>query len=90
FYNSNSSTLEESSHPTSIATVSSSTTRRDGSSSLTSIVHRKERYLKFEEFVNNVKNVDSVKSELDHYLDETFLPSLDGFNILQWQKLNGV
>lgn len=89
FYTSSSNTTEDPQRSTS--TISSSSSKRDGSSSSTSLVNRKDRYLRFEEFVHNVENdVDNVKSELDHYLDETLLPRSDDFDILQWWKLNGV
>ena len=69
FYSSKSSIIEESQCSTS---TSYSTSKWDGSSSKTSLANRKDGHLKFEEFVINVENdVDNVKSELDHFLDES-------------------
>ncbi|XP_038902461.1 zinc finger BED domain-containing protein RICESLEEPER 3-like [Benincasa hispida] len=88
FYISNSRTIEELQRSTSTISTSS-TSRRNGSNSSTDLVNRKDRYLKFEELVNNVENdVDNVKSELDYYLDESLLPRSDDFNIFQRRKLN--
>ena len=71
--------------------LSSSTSKWDGSSSSTSLANRKDGYLKFKKFVNNVENnVDNVKSKLDYYLDESLLLWTKDFNILQWWKLNGI
>ncbi|TYK23151.1 zinc finger BED domain-containing protein DAYSLEEPER-like [Cucumis melo var. makuwa] len=88
FYSSKSRTIEEPQRSTS---TPYSTSKRDGSSSKTSLVNRKDRHLKFEKFVSNVENdVNNVKSKLDCYLDESLLLRTEDFNILQWWKLNGV
>lgn len=59
FYNSKSSTVEESQRSTSYLLRLQS---KNGGSSSTSLANRKNRYLKFKEFVNNAKNnVDDVK-----------------------------
>ncbi|TYJ98100.1 zinc finger BED domain-containing protein DAYSLEEPER-like [Cucumis melo var. makuwa] len=88
FYSSKSSTKEEPQRSTSTSYL---TSKRDGSSSKISLPNRKDRHLKFEEFVSNVENdVNNVKSKLDRYLDESLLPRTKDFNILQWWKLNGV
>lgn len=34
------------------------------------------------------KRVDSIKSELDHYLDEDVVQKCDGFDLLNWWKVN--
>ena len=36
------------------------------------------------------KRVDSIKSELDHYLDEDVVQKIDGFDLLNWWKVNGL
>ncbi|KAL0559428.1 hypothetical protein IC582_004038 [Cucumis melo] len=88
FYSSKSSTKEEPQRSTSTSYL---TLKRDGSSSKISLPNKKDRHLKFEEFVSNVENdVNNVKSKLDRYLDESLLPRTKDFNILQWWKLNGV
>ncbi|KAA0046720.1 GDSL esterase/lipase 7 [Cucumis melo var. makuwa] len=88
FYSSKSSTIEE---PQQSTSTSYSTSKRDGSSSKTSLANKKDHHLKFEEFVSNVENdVDNAKLELKGYSDESLLQRTKNFNILQWWKLNGV
>ncbi|WOH00516.1 hypothetical protein DCAR_0519881 [Daucus carota subsp. sativus] len=36
------------------------------------------------------KSVDTLKSELEHYLDEDVVQKTDGFDLLNWWKVNGL
>ena len=42
----------------------------------------------YDRFVSSTTTTDNVKSELDHYLDETVLPRTSDFDILCWWKSN--
>ncbi|CAL8177046.1 unnamed protein product [Prunus armeniaca] len=45
---------------------------------------------KFESFLSISTNVELVKSELDHYLEESLLPRTLDFDILSWWRTNGI
>lgn len=46
---------------------------------------------KFEMFMDSTPTTEHVKSELDHYLEESLLPrNTYGFDILCWWKTNGI
>ncbi|XP_062114445.1 zinc finger BED domain-containing protein RICESLEEPER 2-like [Humulus lupulus] len=41
-------------------------------------------------FVSSTTNVDTVKSKIEHYLEEAVLPRTSEFDILAWWKTNGL
>lgn len=41
-------------------------------------------------FVTSTTNVDTFKSEIEHYLEEAVLPRTSDFDILAWWKNNGL
>lgn len=61
-------------------------------SSCTRSTSTNENDSEYDLFISNKKRkrVDSIKSKLDHYLDEDVVQKIDGFDILNWWKVNEI
>ena len=61
-----------------------------GESHSTDLVSNSEHASQYELLISSKKrkNVDFIKSELDHYLEEDVLAKTDGFDVLTWWKVN--